>query len=34
MVGQGWTRKQCGELIFPHPTLDEAFRAALIAPAR
>ena len=34
MVSQGWTRKQCAKLIFPHPTLDEALRAALLAPAR
>jgi dihydrolipoamide dehydrogenase len=34
MVGQGWTRKQCAELIFPHPTLDEALRSALLAPAQ
>jgi len=33
MVSQGWTRKQCGEMIFPHPTLDEALRSALLNPA-
>ncbi len=33
LVGQAWTRTQCEELIFPHPTLDEALRAALTAPA-
>jgi dihydrolipoamide dehydrogenase len=33
MVSQGWTKKQCAEVIFPHPTLDEALRAALLAPA-
>jgi len=32
LVGQGWTKKQCEEIIFPHPTLDEALRAALLAP--
>lgn len=34
MVAQGWTKKQCGEFIFPHPTLDEALRAALLAAAK
>lgn len=34
MVGQGWTRRQCEELVFPHPTLDEALRSALLAPAK
>jgi dihydrolipoamide dehydrogenase len=34
MVGQAWTRRQCEELVFPHPTLDEALRAALLAPAK
>ena len=33
MVSQGWTRKQCGDMIFPHPTLDEALRMALLNPA-
>lgn len=34
MVGQGWTKKQCEEFIFPHPTLDEALRSALLNPAK
>jgi dihydrolipoamide dehydrogenase len=34
MVGQGWNRKQCAEIVFPHPTLDEALRSALLAPAQ
>ena len=33
LVSQGWSKKQCAELIFPHPTLDEALRDALLAPA-
>jgi len=31
LVGQGWTKKQCEGIIFPHPTLDEALKAALLA---
>ncbi|GFK92743.1 Dihydrolipoyl dehydrogenase [Fundidesulfovibrio magnetotacticus] len=31
LVGQGFTRKQCEDVVFPHPTLDEALRAALLA---
>ena len=34
MVRDGWTRKQAHELIFPHPTLDEALKAALLAEAK
>ncbi len=29
---QKWTREQAGQLIFAHPTLDEALREALLAP--
>jgi len=31
LVGQGWTKKQCEGIIFPHPTLDEALKTALMA---
>jgi len=34
MVAQGWTRKECAGMVFPHPTLDEALRSALLAPAK
>ena len=34
MVGHAWSKKQCEELIFPHPTLDEALKSALLAPAQ
>ncbi|MFP5238766.1 MAG: dihydrolipoyl dehydrogenase family protein, partial [Acidobacteriota bacterium] len=33
LVSQSWTHKQCEELIFPPPTLDEALKAALLGPA-
>ncbi|GAB6036563.1 FAD-dependent oxidoreductase [Fundidesulfovibrio butyratiphilus] len=31
MVSQRWTAKEAAELIFPHPTLEESFKAALLA---
>jgi len=34
IVSQGWTRNQAKDLIFPHPTLDEALQAALLAPQK
>jgi dihydrolipoamide dehydrogenase len=34
LVRQGWTQKQARELIFPHPTLDESLKAALLAEAK
>ncbi len=34
IVSQGWTRNQAKDVIFPHPTLDEALQAALLAPQK
>lgn len=31
MVHDGWTKKHAASIVFPHPTLDEALRAALLA---
>jgi len=34
LVSQGWTRNQVKDVIFPHPALDEALHAALLAPQK
>jgi dihydrolipoamide dehydrogenase len=34
LVSQGWTRNQVKDIIFPHPALDEALQAALLAPQK
>lgn len=34
LVSQGWTRNQVKDIIFPHPALDEALHAALLAPQK
>lgn len=31
MVAQGWTVKEAEKLVFPHPTLDESLKEALLA---
>ena len=31
MVGQRWTAKESADLVFPHPTLEESLKAALLA---
>jgi dihydrolipoamide dehydrogenase len=32
MVAEGWTRERVETVVFPHPSLDEALKAALLAP--
>ncbi|WP_027186011.1 dihydrolipoyl dehydrogenase family protein [Desulfovibrio inopinatus] len=34
MCNQGWTREDVRHFIFPHPTLDEALKDALLAPRK
>ena len=34
IVNQGWTREQAEAQVFPHPTIDEVLRAALLAEVK